>query len=81
MIYTCEEMMIQFVRSLNLSYYNIRSVRAFFIDNDGPTSWFVAAQLIDGTTTVRLVDGFTAQATAQAALDSLVGIIGNVAVI
>lgn len=73
--------MIQFVRSLNLSYYNVHSVLAFFIDNDGPTSWFVAAQLIDGTTTVRLADGFITQATAQVALDSLVSVVGDVAVI
>jgi hypothetical protein len=70
---------MQFVRTVNSSYYNANSVRAFLIDNDGPTAWYVAAQLTDGATIIQLIDGLASQAAAQIALDLLVNTVGDIA--
>lgn len=54
-----------FLRSTNGTYYNIKTVKSIYIDNNGPTDWFVNAILDDST--VQLVTGLPTQAAADAA--------------
>lgn len=59
------------------TYVNTEYVRALFVDNDGPTAWYVTVQL-SNIETMRVVEGFSDKTGAELAAQKLVHALGDV---
>lgn len=67
--------MFRLIKSTTGAYLNTAYVRDFFIDNNGPTDWYVAAHMTNSEV-IAIVDGLGAQGAAENAIKEIADALG-----
>jgi hypothetical protein len=67
--------MFRLIKSTTGAYLNTQYVRDFFIDNNGPTDWYVAAHMSNDEI-IAVVDGLGSQSAAESAVKEIADALG-----
>lgn len=69
--------MTQFFSDTTGAFHGVAQVRDVYVDNNSPTDWYVAVRMSDGAL-FAILDGFSDQASANAAAKEVVDGFGYV---